>query len=196
MKSLLCILLFYHLFCNTCYAQNWNKIAREIKQEQKIQMTSLSRNPVHYSFFNAYNKCRRKILKSINVNLANDTIYILEKYGDGQDARIYSTIWNRASLISYSSDSMDSFLFVENNSINFPAYMMRLCSSWNINLLRKEGDLHPVLLPSAYNCLTRIIFMQKKHKISCIFFRDFFSFERDMKCDALYKLGQYNIYVQ
>lgn len=190
------LLLFLLLFSSTAmqsYSQQWRKLTRLINKEQAAQITSLNSDYNKSEFYNAYKKNRKKILELLNINFSKDTIYILERYGDGQDSYIWSTLWNRKMVVSYSGDYLNQTVSVEKNHINFPAYMMRLCSLWKLDIIMKEAESH-FFLPITYDCLTRIILNNKKYKIDCIWFREFFLLERDQKCDALYELGQYNIW--
>lgn len=72
--------------------------------------------------------------------------------------------------------------------------MMRLCSTWSIDAIRKEEEINATALPITYNCLTRVIISHNKYSIQCIFFRDFFLLNRDVNSHIYYRLGEYDIF--
>lgn len=192
MKMWIITLLF--LTCSEVSAQSWNRIFSKMK---KIQYKELRKqfkdNPVALDFFKLYNSTREEIFYTNYLQIVeNDTIFFLERYGDGENRYLLSTIWSKKTLLSYAG-CQDS-IKVEYNEICFPAYMMRLCSTWSIDAIRKEEEINATALPITYNCLTRVIISHNKYSIQCIFFRDFFLLNRDVNSHIYYRLGEYDIF--
>jgi hypothetical protein len=117
-------------------------------------------------------------LKKMNYSDKNDTIFILELPGIQGD--IYFTFWNKKDTLSYTSaypNSTGEYKIVK--EVIFTKYMMKLVSEWNISEIRKEEEINSNLLPSEFVYATRIIVKNKKYKIECIRFDDFYNLERD-----------------
>ena len=107
----------------------------------------------------------------------NDTIFIIESLGDGSDMNLVSFGWNRSDTISCKSSDMGESYDISHRQM-FSDHMMKLITDWDVENLKKEGDINP-LIPQYINCATRIIFNGKKYEINCICFKDFFNLERD-----------------
>jgi hypothetical protein len=113
-------------------------------------------------------------LKKINYSDKNDTIFILEL--SGIQGEVLFTFWNKIDTISY-TNSTGEYKIVK--GIMFTKYMMKLVSEWNISEIRKEEETNSNLLPTELVYATRIIVKNKKYKIECIRFKEFYNLKRD-----------------
>lgn len=104
----------------------------------------------------------------------NDTIYILEH--PGIQGNYDFTFWNRVDTLSYTNET-GSFEFI--NKSLFTKKMMQLVSDWDIKGIKEEENINSNLLPNETTYATRVVFSNKKYKIDCISFKDFFNLERD-----------------
>ena len=118
---------------------------------------------------------RSKWYDELDFSTKNDTVFLLEYFGNQGDSRL--TFWNKKDTLIYPY-GMPNLKFYHGESA-FTSYMMKLVSEWNITAIREEEMLHPVLLPSGIVYATRIIIRNGKYQIDCISFKDFFDFKRD-----------------
>lgn len=114
-------------------------------------------------------------LSKFKYSLKNDTVYILEMSGVQGDV-VYITIWNKNKILSY-TNKQD--LFESKNEALFTKYMMTLVSEWNISEIRKEEEINTQIMPCELIFATKIIFNKGEYHIDCIYFKEFFNFERD-----------------
>lgn len=179
------------------HAQKWNRLIKK-SQKSKTILTDGSLYPMDNMYINLFYQARKMIpiLDLLEVDLKNDTIYFLERYGDRSDICLDSNIWNKKKLISYCTTWNLEPPVIEYNKVGaFTAYMMRLCSKWDLKGLKKEEE-NPdgETIPMDTACLTRLIIQNHKYFVDCVLFKNFFVFERDMKNDWLYEHGEYNIW--
>ncbi len=121
-----------------------------------------------------YYREQSKWFEKLNHSNKEDTIFILER--PGIQGNFSFTFWNKRDTVTY-TNATGSFEF--KNEPSFTNYMMKLVSEWNITEIRLEENLHSNLLPSEMVYATIIIVKDKKCKIDCIRFKDFFKLERD-----------------
>ncbi|GAB6010277.1 hypothetical protein [Dysgonomonas reticulitermitis] len=86
------------------------------------------------------------------------------------------TFWNKVDTISYTNETGS---FELTSKLLFTKKMMQLVSDWDIKRIKEEENLNSNLLPNETIYATRIVFSNKKYKIDCISFKDFFNLERD-----------------
>lgn len=170
------VILFVFLFMVTgnILGQNWNKIAKEIRKEQ------LSLLPLEKRDINCYYDLRRKsdILRKMNASFMEDTIFILQTHRIVAVSCLILTVWNKKDTLSVSSDnSGDTFQITGNTE--YTKYMMKLVSEWNMEEVKNEEIKNGVISPDLI-LVTRIIFNEKKYKIDCLYFSDFFDIKRDL----------------
>lgn len=167
---IVCLLLFT---TNNLICQNWNGISKEIKDIQLLDQPNVK------AYINCYYNLRNvsNSLKHIHVT-KRDTIFMLESYGDWSSLELKSIVWNNTDMISYTSnDAGKSYVMAEKKL--FTNYMVKLVSEWNIEEIKKEEKLNRESIPQYWVYATRIIINGKKHKIDCIYFKDFFDLQRD-----------------
>lgn len=170
------VILFVFLFMVTgnILGQNWNKISKEIKKEQ-LSLLLLEKRDI-----NCYYDLRKKsnILHKMNVSFMEDTIFILQTHRVVATSCLFLTVWNKKDTLSVSSDnSGDTFLITANTE--YTKYMMKLVSEWNMEEIKNEEKENGVISPDLI-FVTRIIFNEKKYKIDCLYFNDFFDIKRDL----------------
>lgn len=170
-------------------AQNWNKISNKVEHCQKKLVESSEREYILYN--KKYNKVRKKyhVFQNLNVNVLNDTIFILEMHGESFEP-LRSTIWTRTSSFSYECDQWDLDKFQKSTKPLFTKQMMGLSSMWDIKEIRKEEKLHSNWIPRRMVYLTMIVFCKRKDKIECIRFFDFDDMSdcRSVAADVLHPL--------
>lgn len=165
-----CLLLFT---TNNLICQNWNRYSKDIKDMQLLDQPNVK------AYINCYYNLRNvsNSLKHIHVN-KKDTIFMLESYGDWSSLELRSVIWNNADTLSYTSNDAGKSCVMAEKEL-FTNYMMKLVSEWNIEEIRKEEQLNGESIPQYWVYATRIIINGKKHKIDCLYFKDFFDLQRD-----------------
>lgn len=163
------------------FSQNWSKISNRIAacQKQMLQTQDNSTNEIFKYFIKKYNEVRREnhIFEQMNVQ-KSDTVYILEKT-DQVNLSLFSTIWTRSNMFSYSSSAVHGKYKVELvKEKYFSKKMLDLAFQWNIEEIRKEEKINQSL-PFEMIYLTRIVINGKKPKIDCIIFNDFWNLDHD-----------------
>lgn len=164
------------------FPQNWNKISNKIAscQEQVLLMQNNVPNKILKFFIKEYDKARResRIFDRLNVQMC-DTVYVLEET-DQASLSLLSTVWTRSNMFSYSSSYAGRGRYKVElvKERYFSRRMMTLASQWNIEEIRKEEKVNQSL-PLEIICLTRIILNEKKPKIDCIMFCDFWNLDHD-----------------
>lgn len=172
-KLIILFLGLFMLMCNS-FAQNPNKISKEIKAMQLLVA------PKAGKYINCYYDLRKKsnILREFFPTPKNDTIFILELHGDWSTPILVSRLWSSKKTISYSSKNYGK-TFHFSDKQQFTNFMIKLVSEWNIEAIRKEEIENGNMISIEHVFATRIIFNGKKYKIDCISFKDFFNLERD-----------------
>ena len=125
-----------------------------------------------------YYKYRKEcdVFDKLNVDVKNDTIFVLEMHGDMSSDHLFSSLWNGSGLVSY--EFHGGFLTCNNNPM-FGKYIIELVSKWDIEKIRIEEKINSNMIPVTMVYATRIIIENKKYKIDCFKFKDFFNLERD-----------------
>lgn len=177
MKTKIIILIHFSLFTlGSSYAQNWSRLSKEIKKSQKKETLKLTDyDNYHIDMYYKYRK-ETGVFNRLNINLKNDTIFIIEMHGDLSNNHYFSSAWNKLGLISYEYD--ENSLSYQCTSL-FGVYMLKLVSEWDVEKIRVEEKVNSSMIPNTIIYATRIIFENKKCKIDCIRFKDFFNLERD-----------------
>lgn len=149
----------------------------------------------------AYDSYRKRfnILELLNINLQNDTIYILESSTDLVSNYKASTIFTRKGFWSYylkkegKNYKKDSLVTIRKPL--YPMHMLKLVIKWDIDSLEKEGEeFH--MIPENYIRLIRVIFVKKKYKIEYASFKEFLKFDRDFYDDNHYKVTDSQIILE
>ncbi len=112
--------------------------------------------------------------KELEYSMKKDTIYVLEL--PATQGYYHYTFWNRIDTVSYVNNT-GTYELVDEPP--FTEYMMKLVSMWDIQGIKEEEKINSNLFPSEIIYATRVIIKNKKYRIDCIQFRDFFNFERD-----------------
>lgn len=175
------IILTAYLFltAGSSMCQNWNNISKSIKEEQVRIAGESTYILCHYNL-----RKRSKCFSQLNVQ-KNDTIFLLEDENDYSSPTITLTLWNRSDTLTYDSD--DCYYnsnnggenYTQSNKIDFTKYMMKLVSEWNLEEIKKEDITNGGTIPQYMVFATRIIIDDKKYKVDCIYFREFFNLQRD-----------------
>jgi len=168
------LLGFLFLTSMNLFAQNWSKISKKIKREQ------FSIIPLERQYIDSYYDLRKnsKYLNLFSPITPNDTIFIIESFGDWSSLRLESITWNESdTIVCVSSDAGKTFSFNEN--MFFTKRIIKLISEWDIEGIKKEEELNSDMIPQYTNFVSRIIFKDGKYEIRCIYFKDFFNLERD-----------------
>ena len=155
------------------YGQNWDKISKEIK----IKQLSVIRNK---EYINHYYNLRKKsgYLNRFSPIVNSDTIFIIDYYGHLNHSMLSSIVWNRIDTIICASEDNGQTYNYEKGRL-FTKYMIKLVGEWNISEIKREEDINGGSIPQFHDCATRIIFNEKKYKIDCLYFKDFFDINRD-----------------
>ncbi len=197
MKKITCILLFAVLFI---YAKPINSKLLSSKIANKE--SSFIKNKKSYLVGNwkylikSYSKFRVEIdlVKLIRPSLNNDTLFILQDYDlSGLSRNLSIAVWNKNKEFFYvKTDTIPPNnplynklnyrrmqLFQADKKYNlFPDHMINLVSKWDIDNIKKEEQNNGIIGGSSKVAI-RIIFKNKRYKIDCFVFRDFFNFKRD-----------------
>lgn len=205
-KNLL-LLVTLLLTVSVSHAQNWRRISREIK-EQQLQMFFESKakednnsdcnddddfDNLFTDQIRAYHSYRTRfdIPKLLNINPANDTLYILEEDVDiTLPANAASTIFTRHGLLSYHLKEKKGFLRKDLLEVEdqpyYTKHILKLVTRWDVETLRKEGK-ESTRLPETIIRLTMVIFKDKEYAIKHATFEDYIKDE-----DEFLELTNYN----
>lgn len=190
------------------FGQSWRKISKQIIKKQEMALNPYNedgrpkrikrknkKRSWKYYFLSTYHTYRihLNLLKRMDINTKNDTLYILELLPDVAYSTTESTIFTRRKILSYSYEGhWDKHADITVDSLEitdkplYPRYMLKLVIQWNLPKLEKESEEYESI-PNYYLWLTRVIFHNKKYKIDSFFFKEFWDLERDFNDDFYYK---------
>ena len=184
-----------------CHAQRWKRIAKDISKQQ-ISYSFGDEQPTDEElsiYFHIYDYYRRRLdVSPLEINFDNDTLYILEVYGDYSDFANGCTMFTRRGILSYSVDLYVGNVrklkkrfkksYLETDSMPYgPIYMLKLAAKWDIRGLKNEVEKNGNgMIPQCNILLTRVIFRHGSYTIDCAEFGDFFSLERDLNDSYFY----------
>ncbi len=133
-----------------------------------------------------YGKLRQELdfIKLLNVNLQNDTVFILESYSlSNLNLSMYITFWNSRKQFSFTKkninpnyviyDQMPLYAVKERCYPFFTKYMVQLVNEWNIDELKRGAKINGTTSDALYIAV-RIVFKNKKYTVQCASFKDFF----------------------
>lgn len=126
----------------------------------------------------SFHELRTKLYNEGKLNFINadlDTLYILESY-EFQSGTFISRIWNRKDALNYTYNR-NTFSFDQQKF--FTDYTVQLVRNWDTTAIRKEESINASSLPERYINATLVFIENKKTRIQCIKFKEFFKLERD-----------------
>ena len=163
------------LFFSNIRAQNFDRISKEILQcqvqkNERCCLGASCKGLIERAIF----------LKNVHNKHKQDTIFLLEIYGDPAYSTLYSIVWNKSDTIYYEVENYgEGKLIVNEKNYMFPEYMCYLVSKWDYDELRKEGEMYGNFIISEYVNATRIIITNRKYQIECMRFKFFYNPDRD-----------------
>lgn len=158
------------VLCVSCKSQaNLGRISQDIYNCQKVRF------PENEEVIKSLDIYRQKFnwIDKLNYSSEEDTLFVLEM--PGIQGNYMYTIWNKTDTISYTNESGN---FMLSNRPLFTEYMMKLVGEWNIQEI-KEEEKNSSLYPTESIFASKIIIKNKKYKIVCVKFKDFFNLKRD-----------------
>lgn len=169
-----------------CATPNWSRLSKNIRREQMQMVRQYKEAPYYFMIedeINTYHSYRKRfdVLELLDINLQNDTIFIIETNGDLTAKNVSCTIFSRRNLLSYyeykDHDKNDSLVVL--NKPLFTKFILKQTINWNITLLQKEGKENSSI-PQTLIRLTRVILSNGTIMIDCETSLEPFNFERDI----------------
>ena len=168
-------LIFLFLCYSNIYAQNFERISKEILQCQTRINESYDREMDYYQL-----REKTNLLENVHNKQNQDTIYLLELEGDPAYTTLYSLVWNKTDTVFYQAERLGKGKIIndEKNAL-FSDYMCDLVSQWDREELNNEGEINSRFIIIEYVNATRIIINKKKYRVDCICFKFFINPDRD-----------------
>lgn len=159
------------VLCVSCKSQEYlGRISQDIYNCQKVRFPE---NEFAIKSLDIYRQ-QFNWVDNLNYSFEEDTLFVLEM--SGIQGNFMYTFWNKADTISYTNESGS---FMLSNRPLFTEYMMKLVGEWNIQGIKEEEENNSSLYPTESIFASKIIIKNKKYKIDCVKFKDFFNFKRD-----------------
>jgi hypothetical protein len=163
MKSFFFIIISVIFF--SCTPQEFISISKQIEKKCVGEKSKWKGESFHKLRTKLYNEGK---LNFINSNL--DTLYLLETY-EIESGTYMGRIWNKKDALNY---SYSKNIFSFDQKMIFTSYTVQLVQNWDIASILNEEKINAYRLPEKYINGTKVFIANKKIRIECIKFKDFF----------------------
>lgn len=175
------LLSFLYVMIIIVNGQNINRLSERIFEIESCMLYD-SDDYISDAYRVLYDSLRKhlNIIEKVRKCNRNDTVFILEHYGDGSNYCLTISAWNHCDTLTYAYDHFGKVISIEYIYDFYNENLCDLVSKWDGVELKKESDKF-TLIPATRIFAARIIFNRKKYSIDYLVFDYFDYYDRDKR---------------